>query len=316
MSTDDKSASTYVDRQTMKVVPQLLKTVPAMHHVDEMFQWLIYTIVQQFGVQVVQVWVDQFDYAGQMTIQLLTMARQDATVLEQVVVNEDVAQAAQRIVSERNIHMFRSVDSQFSPYRARMLRRYGLNYYAGCPVHQNAGQPSTQPSTRNATPFTQAPTFLAIAVLLFLKQTPQSDLLSAISFLMDQAVVIAEKRGLLLPPSTAPTTTTGDIYMSTPRPISQPEVPVLEKLIPRRKDEGDFMLSSNPFTNSTVVIKDKSARRLYTAIDGRMNVEALCESTGMSMKETYVALQTLLSQKRIEMHEANGRLVDTKLFLK
>jgi hypothetical protein len=316
MSTDDKSSSSYVDRQTMKVVAQLLKAVPTMHHVDEIFQWLAYTIVQQFGIQVVQVWANQVDYTGQMTIQLLTMARQDSTVLEQVVVNEDVAQVAQRIVGERSMHIFRSVESQFSSYRARMLQRYGLHYYAGCQIHQNAGQLAM----RNATTFTPASSFLAIAVLLFVKQAPHTDLLSTISFIMNQAVAIAEKRGLLLPPSAAAMTarTTGDILTPTPtpRPTSQQGSPVLEQLVPRRKDEGDFMLSSNPFTSSSAVIKDKTARRLYMAIDGRMNVEALCESTGMSMKEVYAALQTLLSQRRIEMHEANGRLIDTKLFLK
>jgi hypothetical protein len=249
------------------------------------------------------------------------MARQDSTTPEQVVVNEDVAQVAQRIVGERSMHVFRSVESQFSSYRARMLQRYGLHYYAGCQVHQNTGQLAM----RNATTFTQASSFLTIATLLFVKQAPLTDLLSTISFIMNQAVAIAEKRGLLLPPSAAPITTprtTGDILtptprpMPTPRPISQQDAPILEKLVPHRKDEGDFMLSSNPFTSSSAVIKDKTARRLYTAIDGRMNVETLCESTGMSIKEVYAALQTLLSQRRIEMHEPNGRLVDTKLFLK
>ena len=320
MSTDDKSSSAYVDRQTMKVVAQLLKAVPTMHHIDELFQWLTYTIVHQFGVQVVQVWANQVDYTGQMTIQLLTMARQDATVVEQVVVNEDVAQVAQRVVGERSMHIFRSVESQFSSYRARMLQRYGLHYYAGCQmyqVHQNAGQLTM----RNATTFTPASSFLAIAVLLFMKQAPHTDLLSTVSFIMNQAVAVAEKRGLLLTPSAATVTrTTGDILTPTPtpipRPLSQQAAPGLEKLVPRRKDEGDFMLSSNPFTSSSAVIKDKTARRLYMAIDGRMNVEALCESTGMSIKEVDAALQTLLSQRRIEMHDANGRLVDTELFLK
>jgi hypothetical protein len=129
---------------------------------------------------------------------------------------------------------------------------------------------------------------------------------------MDQGVAIAEKRGLLLPP----TTTTNERYTPTPQPISQQESPLLTELVPRRKDEGDFMLSNNPFTSSTAVIKDKSARRLYTAIDGQMNVSALCESTGMSMKDAYAALQVLLSQRRIEMHEANGGLVDASPFLK
>jgi hypothetical protein len=308
MSTDDRSSSAYVDRQTTKVVAQLLKAVPTIHHVDELFQLLAYTIVQQFGIQVVQVWVDQVDHTGQMTIQLQTLVRQDSTVLEQVVANGDVAQVAQRIANEYGMDTFRSVDSQFSSYRATMLKRYGLNYCAGYQVRQGTGLPAM----RNTGTYASAASFLAIVTLLFVKQIPHPDLLSMITFIMDQGVSIAEKHGLLLPP----TAVINETHTPTPYPISsQHELPLLTEIIPRHKDAGDLMLSSNPF-NSAPVIKDKAARRLYGAIDGRKSVAALCQSTGMSTKEVYAALQVLLSQQRIEMHEANGKLVDASIFLK
>jgi hypothetical protein len=206
--------------------------------------------------------------------------------------------------------VFRSIDSQLSGYRTRILKRYGLNYCSGYRVRQNVGPLSVRSSNAYVT---QAASFQAIVVLLFMKQTLHPDVLSTIAFIMDQAVAIAEKQGLLLP-STA---MANELRTPVPGPISSQQKPrSLEKLIPRRKDEGDFMLSSNPFTSSNAVIKDKSARRLYTAIDGHTDVVALAESTGMSMKDVYAALQLLLSQRRIEMHEADGRLVDINLFMK
>lgn len=74
------------------------------------------------------------------------------------------------------------------------------------------------------------------------------------------------------------------------------------------------MLSDNPFASSAV-ISDKQARRLHAAIDGRMNVANLCEATGMDIKEVYAALQTLLTLRRVEIYEPNGRLVNASLFL-
>lgn len=69
------------------------------------------------------------------------------------------------------------------------------------------------------------------------------------------------------------------------------------------------MMSSNPFA-SPIVISDKQARRLHAAIDGHKSVGDLCNSLGMELHEALAALQVLLTQRRIELYEPNGRLLD------
>ncbi len=70
-------------------------------------------------------------------------------------------------------------------------------------------------------------------------------------------------------------------------------------------------MSSNPLSGA-VDIADKQARHLYKAIDGRRNVEQLCTVTRMSQKEVLTALQVLVTMRRIELYEPQGRLVDAR----
>ncbi len=101
----------------------------------------------------------------------------------------------------------------------------------------------------------------------------------------------------------------------TPQVPTPDVVPALELLIPRRKQDADLMLSSNPFANKAV-IADKKARRLHGAIDGHTNIVGLCAATGMSIKEVHIALQSLLIQQYIEIYEPGGRLVKNSPFFK
>ena len=73
-----------------------------------------------------------------------------------------------------------------------------------------------------------------------------------------------------------------------------------------------MLLLNNPF-GSSAVIPDKRARRIYAAIDGHANIGALCKSTGMNIKEAYIALRLLLDQQRIDLYEPEGQLVNTDL---
>jgi hypothetical protein len=86
-------------------------------------------------------------------------------------------------------------------------------------------------------------------------------------------------------------------------------------LIPHRKQNSSLMLSSNPLSSS-IVITDKSASRLYSAIDGKSDMTTLCKRTGMFMGEAYAALQILLTQQRIEVREPSGKLIDAKFLIK
>jgi hypothetical protein len=119
-------------------------------------------------------------------------------------------------------------------------------------------------------------------------------------------MTVAGTRGLLLPLAR---------QLTTPKFSSEPQIPSLESIIPRRKQDTQLMLSSNPLSNSTV-ITNKSARRLYSAIDGHSDMAALCTRTGLPISEAYSALQILLTQLRVEVYTPSGTLIDTNFLLK
>jgi hypothetical protein len=57
------------------------------------------------------------------------------------------------------------------------------------------------------------------------------------------------------------------------------------------------------------------ARRVYREIDGRNNVQDLCDITQLGMKEVCKALRTLIDERRIELFDATGQLADETLLL-
>jgi hypothetical protein len=152
-----------------------------------------------------------------------------------------------------------------------------------------------------------------MTALLFLRQPLPQDVLPTIDLVLEQAIQIAEKRGLLLPnkgssPDYILTPITPSSF-STPQLSSDAEaLPALTELIPRPRRDAELLVSSNPLSGS-VDIPDKQARRLYAAIDGRKNVRELCTATKMNIEEVSSALQKLLSQHRIDLYKPNGQLV-------
>jgi hypothetical protein len=302
--THDDSSSTEPSKLQMTIGAQLIRTITSMRQVDELFQWLAHMIVQHFDVQFIQFWTNQTNSSGQFAVQLRTMVSQDPSVPQQIVVNDHIASIAQRIVSERLTYHSQPVENVFSHYQTILLKRYGLLYCAGCFTSSDSLLPqNSQTLSRegHAIP-------LAMTTLLFLRKYPHRNFVPAINAILEQAVVVAGNRGLLLHAAKA-----------SQRPISQvspqqESLPPLGGLIPRRKQEASLMLSSNPFAGSAI-IADKQARRLYTAIDGRTSVADLSDATGINLKEIYTALQTLLEQRRIELSVPGGREVDASLFL-
>jgi hypothetical protein len=186
-----------------------------------------------------------------------------------------------------------------------------------------------------------------MTTLLFVRQSFHPDVIYTIGLILDQAITMAGNRGLLQqqgtippppvasqytpsspiasqytpsppasqytpPPPIAPQLTTPPLV--TPQytsPRSEPALP-LDQLVPRRRQDADFLLSNNPFA-STTTISDKKARRLHAAIDDHTNIADLCKHTGMNMQEIYIALQMLLEQHRIELYEPGGQLARTSL---
>lgn len=302
---DNNSLPTELSQKRAAIIAQMLNIAATMRNIDELFQWLAYAILHRFDVQLTQFWTNQVGPTGLLSLQLRTMMRQDPTLPEQVVVNNQVAVIAQYIANERQTYMPQPVESIFPQYQTILLKRYGLNYFAGYFTSGNV----LLPPPGNVFSQERPPVLFAMATLLFFRKSNHLDLVSSIGAILEQSVVVAGNYGLLLP-ATAPQS-----QSIVPPAFPQPEpLPALAELIPRGKTDSHQMLSDNPFASSAV-ISDKQARRLYAAIDGRMNVANLCEATGMDIKEVYASLQTLLTLRRVEIYEPNGRLVNASLFL-
>jgi hypothetical protein len=289
----------------LTVFTQLRQAIEAMHHPEEMFQWLSSMIMQRFDVPIVQVWTCENGWTDQPSAQLWAMASQNPAQPLQVL-SEKAAVTVERISKGQRISTPLPVERVFPAYLASLLKRYGLGFCVYCINNKNV----------DFAPEVYAPSYERVAtgftfiILLLLQQYPQQDLISAVNIILEQALAIAENRRLLLPV----TATSGQL--STPQEVSvQGTPPALPGLIIRQKQNAGLMLSSNPFAGS-VTIKDIQALRLYDAIDGRKSVVGLCNTTGMSLKEAQMALQILLGLQCIEISTPEGWPVDTTLLFK
>jgi len=310
----DNPSSQNISRQQVMLVTQLFRTMSSIHHIDELFQWLAYAFVQRFDVQLIQFWTSYVNQFGQLTFQLRTAVSQDPSMPQQVAANDQVAFLAQRIANERRRYNPQPVDSIFPYYQANILRRYGLIYCSGFHMSSNSLlAPSNNPYAQE-----RPPALFAMTTLLFLRQIPHMDLLPSIANVMEQAVEIAGNRSLLLP-AHANQPPIPQVQVQTQAPLQQmiplpQEVPLsLVELIPQRKQDDSVMLSSNPFANSAI-ISDKQARRLYTAIDGHATLADICNTTEMNIKDASDALQKLLAQQRVELHDPGGRPINAALY--
>ena len=299
---DDKFSANDISGSQMALVAQLARSVATMHHVDELFQWLAYAMVQHFNLQMIQFWTNQISNTGGLAVQLRTVVRRDSTLPEQVIVNDQMAYIAQRVTSERRSYQPQLTETLFPPYQATLLKRYGLNYCGICFTRNSLLLPPPESIFSNE----RSPVPLAMTSLFFVRQFPHSDTISTFSLILEQAMIMAGNRNLLLPMNTPPPPSAAVELQATPPPLPRETVFPLEQLIPQRRQDADLLLTDNPFAR-TAIISDKKARRLHAAIDGHTNVAALCHATGMNIKEVYVALQMLLSQHRIDLYKPDGQ---------
>jgi hypothetical protein len=366
---DDWFSTMGMSRQQMSLLSQIEKSIMSMHHIDELFQWLSNALVQHFNIQLLLFWTNHVDQAGQLVVQLRTAARQDASLPEQIVMNEQVQRIAQRLINERQSYEPQPLETIFSHYQTILLKRHGMNYWSVCFTSKNA----LLPPRLDAFARRESPAFLAMTTLVFFRQLPQPGITSIIGLLLERALDLALTRGLLLPsqdsqyryspsfadmqtplpqfPSASPSSP-----MQTPAPFSafsaaplppaslppafsatpfppaslppafahEPEShpiqelqsqPLFTQLILSRKQDADIMLAVNPFSH-TVGISDRKARRLHTAIDGRVDVGQLMALTGLNTQEISAALRLLWDQQRVEAHEPGGKPVNLLFFLK
>ncbi len=287
----------FISKQQSLIITQLVAASASMHNIDELLHQLAYAIVKHCEVQLVQCWTYHINHAGQPTVLLRTLTRQDPSLPEQVVLNEHVAKKVAAMLNEYHNSQPQPVEVLFSGYQSSLLKRFGLHYcisyflerkHACLPPGNDQGLP---------------PTHFAMTSLLFLRHNPQLEVASMIGGILEQAIVVAENRGLLLP---------AERPISTPETVLSPQE-VLLQLIPQRKQDSDLLLERNPFASP--IVSDKRARRLHAAINGRTNVANLCKMTGMDTKTVCVALRVLVTHNLIALYTLEGRQVDASLIL-
>lgn len=302
---DDTFYSQSMRGNRLTIFTQLRQAIEAMHYHEEMFQWLASVITQRFDVPVVQLWTYENDQWGQPFAQLLAMAYQ-APFQPLNVVSEKAATIVERISSGQYISSSQPVEQMFPQYLALLLKRYGISYCAYCLIDRNIRFAQVEQALSREGTLTR---FRCI-VLLFLREYARQELISTIGIILEQAIVVAENRRLLL--SVAVNT---DRLSAPQAALSQVPPPALPGLIPRRKQDEGLMVSSNPFARP-VAISDQQALRLYEAIDSRKTVAELCISADMTLNEAQTALQTLLSLQYIEIYTLEGWPVDATLLFK
>ncbi len=86
---------------------------------------------------------------------------------------------------------------------------------------------------------------------------------------------------------------------------------LLPSLIPQRVQGENSLYASD---SRALLITDRMARRVYTMIDGRRNIERLCLMTRMPLEQMRNSLRLLLEQRCIQIYTNAGQKVDATLF--
>ena len=300
--TSNNSLTSDSGQQHIAVVTQLMKAVQSMYSIDELLQWLAYTIVEHFDLQLAQFWMPFINTNGLLSTHLRTMVARNPSLPEQLIFDESMVVVAKRFAHERHIIPAQAVDVLFPPYQTAQLRHYGLNFCTGGFMSSNVLLPP--PSNNLAKAKEPAP--FSLTTLFFLSQRAHRDMMPTTGVVLKQAIELATSRSLLLPISTP------SIIPATSSQQS-PTLPPLSALVPHRKEGSHLMLSDNPFSQNAF-ISDKQALRLYAAIDGKKSIAKLCRGTDMDMKGISSTLQTLLKLHRIELFDAGGKPVEATLF--
>ncbi len=300
---DNNSYRINIGKRRLVLTGALLQAIRNMRHVDELFQWLAVSIVQQFGVQVVQLWVAEVGYNGQFSMQQLALASKDNSLPQRVAFSKPIADLAEGIIVRKSALAPDLLSSIFPYFQANLLQRFGLYYCSGEYLRSNVQAPSS-----NAPGGTKRKR-MEVGALLFYSYRPEPELLRSISYILQLATQIAETNGLSQSLTNALSNVPGYHLQ-----LQKNRLPALFKLIPHRKAEAELLTTSNPLAGS-VLIADKLARRLYQSIDGHKTLEELRVITLLDSQEVAKALRTLLSERRIELFDSNGQPVESSWFI-
>ncbi len=292
-----------VGHQQLAIITQLLQMSVNMRHIDEMFLWLSHIIGQRLNINVLQFWSYQAHTTGQYSAELRVTASQNTLFPLQVVNNAQVAEIVRDLLTQQSGVSPQSVVNTFSPDQADLLTHYNLHYWACLFLSSNALLP---PLMSNDLSHEAIPTPLAMVVSLFTQQVLNPTLLPTIKHILEHALSIAKNRGLL-------SSVTNPSLGNPANNRAQPKQLTLNQLIPHWKQNIQAMQANNPLATATP-ITDKQARQLYFAIDGKKSITELANIIQLDQQEVDSALQFLLKQKLIRLHEPNGKAIDSSLF--
>ena len=287
--------------QPIALVSQLQQQVLNMKHIDEMFSWMSHTMVNQWQIPLIQFWAPQAYNTGRVRLVLRAVASQDASLPASLHANYQTANVVKHLLRERECMTARPIASVFSSSQVEKLTLYGLRYWAGYFV----GNTIMLPPKKDAS-IEQVATPLTMLISLFLRQPPSDRLKRAIDFTFHHGILVATNRGLL---TTAPDTSQSVISATS---IHQHIQLPLSTLIPHRSESIEEISTSNPFSHATA-IPNKSARQLYSLINGQRDVDTLVRMSEMNYKEAEEALRLLLQQQKIQLQDVQGNIVDASV---
>lgn len=286
------------------ILTQFLRSVETMWQLDEALRWLSETMVQRLRADVIQIWTTQSRQTGQITQALRTSSLLDTTMPQHIVINAHIESAVDQLLSQRQSRTLQPVDALFSFQQTSLLKRYGLYYCASCILFSPAPLPPAQSQilteSKNSSDM--------LVMLVFLKKPCPQAFLYMTGRILEQALAIAEQRGLFRPPHS--NGTTGSF-----RSIQPPDIfPSLYELIPHRMRSTASMRSSSPFS-STPPISDKQALAFLSVVDGTKTIAEIAALKGLSAKGITTSLRILLQEKRMQLATKEGKLIENETIL-
>lgn len=288
------------------IISQLLQIIDNMQHIDELFLWLVHTLLRRLGIDVVQLWTLQSHVGGQATLELRTMVSRNLGLPQYVVSNPAVVGEIRQVMKERSGFITMPVSTAFPQDQVNLLTQHNLHYWT-CYFLCNSSM--LPPVTGKHTDSKEVYTPLMMVASLFLRQSPSPRLLPTVGHILEQAMLIAKKRGLLLAdgkqqqfPLLLPSLT----LQGNSQQVGDKST--LLDLIPSR------IRTNNPLAGPLLLV-DQPAYQLYHAIDGRKSLAELASFTRFKAAEFHGAVRSLLNRKQIRFCEKGGRQVENEFVM-
>jgi hypothetical protein len=297
---------TISNQQLTAIMMELSQQIGSAHHIDEMFSWLARIISRHLDIAVVEFWTRQANSIGEFSLDLRAIACQGDEVPERLVVNEAVRMVIEGIQNERRGFWLRPVVDLFTPYQATLLSRYGLGYCSSYLLKSAALLPPQKEgfsAGKIATP-------LALGVLLFLEHPPSQRKLLGIGHILERALAVARKQGLLFVAENAEAVVASSKHDS----LQRERYLSLSDLVPRRVQEARGAKTGSAEVEPAG-LPNRQTYQVYMAIDGQRTVEELATFIHLSMEEIRASLRILLLRHRVRLYEPGGTLVDGMQYL-